>query len=280
MRVVAIDPAPAKESTMYSAEGGFRSVPASEMRGVLEDLASPVLLCWDAPLTGPRSVEEAGSGDGDFSQRRLDSFFARKETGFKTPKGISVLPYAGCPHWTISRSVLGLPRVGPWDADFDRLPFHLLPGNAREASGVAVSQLTRSCAVEIHPAVAAWLWCKKELRKRSWKRGKHAPPLRDHPLLTVDETQRRAAAAARLSAPINIDFVVRDGRVTWLREGMSYAQKIQSITSTVFSQGMRAVWDLGLGATPATDATFKIKAWRLVWVAAVSYEAEPVSNFV
>lgn len=172
MRVVAIDPAPAKESTMYSAEAGFRSVPASEMRGVLEDLASPVLLCWDAPLTGPRLVEEAGSGDGDFSQRRLDSFFARKETGFKTPKGISVLPYAGCPHWTISRSVLGLPRVGPWDTDFDRLPFHLLPGNAREASGVAVSQLTRSCAVEIHPAVAAWLWCKKELRRRSWKRGK------------------------------------------------------------------------------------------------------------
>ena len=74
---------------MYSAEAGFRSVPASEMRGVLEDLASPVLLCWDAPLTGPRLVEEAGSGDGDFSQRRLDSFFARKETGFKTPKGIS-----------------------------------------------------------------------------------------------------------------------------------------------------------------------------------------------
>ena len=156
---------------MYSADAGFQPVPSWEMRRILDDLKPPVLLCWDAPLTGPRSVEEAGSGDRDFSQRRLESFFRRKETGFKTPKGISVLPYAGCPHWTISRSVLGLPRVGPWDADFDRLPFHLLPGNPREASGVVVSQLTHSCAVEIHPAVAAWLWCKDaaQLRGKGWE---------------------------------------------------------------------------------------------------------------
>ena len=117
MRVVAIDPAPAKESTMYSADAGFQLVPSWEMRRILDDLNPPVLLCWDAPLTGPRSVEEAGSGDRDFSQRRLESFFRRKETGFKTPRGISVREYSGCPHWTISRSVLGLPRVGPWDAD-------------------------------------------------------------------------------------------------------------------------------------------------------------------
>ena len=173
MRVVAIDPAPAKESTMYSAEGGFRSVPASEMRGVLKDLASPVLLCWDAPLTGPRHVEEAGLGFRDFSQRCLDSFFTRtkpfpsktkppssqKVKDFKAPKGISVQPYSGCPHWTISRSVLGLPRLGPYD-QCDALPFRLLPNETFGGDGKAVSKENDRFVVEIHPAVAAWLWCK------------------------------------------------------------------------------------------------------------------------
>ena len=173
MRVVAIDPAPGKESTMYTAEDGFRQISGEAMRSTLEALDPPVLLCWDAPLTGPRNPEDAGR-PGDFTQRRLDSFFARQETKFKTPKGISVLPYAGCPHWTISRSVLGLPRVGPYDTDFDRLPFLLFPDREGESRGAEVSRMARSCAVEIHPAVAAWLWCKDlpDLRRRSWKRGK------------------------------------------------------------------------------------------------------------
>lgn len=85
MRVVAIDPAPAKESTTYSAEDGFESVPSSEMRQVLASLETPVLLCWDAPLTGPRLVEEAGSGDGDFSQRRLE-FLRPKGDGLQDPE--------------------------------------------------------------------------------------------------------------------------------------------------------------------------------------------------
>ena len=173
MRVVAIDPAPGKESTLYGAEEGFRQIPGHEMRSTLEGLEPPVLLCWDAPLTGPRNPEDAGR-PGDFTQRRLDSFFARQATKFKTPKGISVLPYAGCPHWTISRSVLGLPRLGPYDADFDRLPFRLLPDGEGECRGARVARMDRSCAVEIHPAVAAWLWCKDapKLRPRSWQRGK------------------------------------------------------------------------------------------------------------
>lgn len=159
MRVVAIDPAPGKESTLYSAEEGFRPIPGHEMRSILEGLEPPVLLCWDAPLTGPRDPENAGR-PGDFTQRRLDSFFARQVTKFKTPKGISVRPYAGCPHWTISRSVLGLPRLGPFDAAYESLPFHLLPGSEEEVQGRNVARMDRSCVVEIHPAVAAWLWCK------------------------------------------------------------------------------------------------------------------------
>lgn len=159
MRVVAIDPAPGKASTMYTAEDCFGPIPGHEMRSTLVDLEPPVLLCWDAPLTGPRDPENAGR-PGDFTQRRLDSFFARQVTKFKTPKGISVRPYAGCPHWTISRSVLGLPRLGPFDAAYESLPFHLLPGSEEEVQGRNVARMDRSCVVEIHPAVAAWLWCK------------------------------------------------------------------------------------------------------------------------
>lgn len=175
MRVVAIDPAPgSKGSTMYSSEEGFRQIPGEKMRRVLdaERETGPVLLCWDAPLTGPRDPENANQ-PGDFIQRRLDKFFRLEATGFRTPPGISVLPYASCWHWTLTRSVLGLPRVGPFDAKSD-LPFRLLPDESAVSEGARVAQSDRPCIVEIHPAVAAWLWCKDlpEFESRSSKGGK------------------------------------------------------------------------------------------------------------
>jgi len=155
MRIVAIDPAPKKRSTVF--DGEFRELSSGEIAPVLRELAGapPVLLCWDSPLTGPGDPGVAGRRPSDFSQRAIESFFSRESTGFKTPAGISVRPYSGCPHWAISRSVLGLPRVGPWDADEADLPFWLLtdgPPPAHEGAYV----------VEVHPAVAAWLWCKED----------------------------------------------------------------------------------------------------------------------
>lgn len=117
MQVVAIDPAPAKASTLYCGGQRFKSVQACDMESTLDSLKRPVLLCWDAPLTGPKNPANAGQAKRDFSQRCVESFFSRNGTGFNTPKGISVRPYSGCPHWTITRSVLGLPRVGPHDKD-------------------------------------------------------------------------------------------------------------------------------------------------------------------
>ena len=113
------------------------------------------LLCWDAPLTGPADMASAGGTPGDFTKRLIDKFFSRKETGFKTPKGISVMPYSQCPHWTITRSLLGLPRTGPYDQDFRKLPFRLLPDPDGEAG-------RQASVVEVHPAVAAWLWCRDD----------------------------------------------------------------------------------------------------------------------
>ena len=163
MRVVAMDPAPAKESTEYTGGQCFQSIRACEMEGVIGSLDPPVLLCWDAPLTGPKDPANAGKTKGDFSQRRIESFFMRKETSFKTPRGISVRPYSGCPHWTITRSVLGLPRIGRHDKDYSALPFVLVPDEDHGSDGPAVSKSRGKFVVEIHPAVAAWLWCKDGL---------------------------------------------------------------------------------------------------------------------
>ena len=88
------------------------------------------------------------------------------------------------------------------------------------------------------------------------------------------EKQLRKSAVERLSAPIEIDFVIRDGKVAWLRDGMSSAQKLQSMESTVLSQGMRAAWDLDFARSPATDPIFTIKDWRIAWGPNVDYEVK------
>lgn len=117
MRVIAIDPAPGKESTVFEGTE-YLQLSAQELREYVDQLADAkesVLVCWDAPLTGPFDPASAGSYRFDFTKRPIERFFSLNETGFKTPKGISVLGYGACPHWTISRALLGLPRVGPYD---------------------------------------------------------------------------------------------------------------------------------------------------------------------
>ena len=161
--VIAIDPAPGKKSTIFNGSE-FLSKSGDELRSYLGEPSNrtpETLLCWDAPLTGPADPASAGTRRRDFTQRLIEGFFKNSETRFKTPKGISVLPYCGCPHWTVTRSLLGLPRTGPYDLDFQQLPFRLLPAPHSEQAD------RRPSVVEIHPAVAVWLWCRKEPREAS-----------------------------------------------------------------------------------------------------------------
>jgi len=154
-RVIAIDPAPGKESTVFDGEG-WSSKSAIHLREFVDQIAkegSETLVCWDAPLTGPTNPARAGACGGDFTQRPIEKFFSRLQEGFKTPTGISVQGYAGCQHWTISRSLVGLPRVGRFDMPRHELPFHLIPESAAD-------HRQRPRIVEIHPALAAWLWCR------------------------------------------------------------------------------------------------------------------------
>ena len=157
--VISVDPAPSKTSTVCKGtpfEDGkhFCEKTPKKLRDLLNGVDPNTLVCWDAPLTGPQYPDRAGGTDRDFSQRRIDGFFSRGATGFKTPPGISVLPYSSCPHWAITRSLLGLPRTGSWDRGYGELPFRLLPGSDEGRD-------PRPSVVEIHPAVAAWLWCRR-----------------------------------------------------------------------------------------------------------------------
>ena len=158
--VIAIDPAPGKKSTIFDGKD-FLSKNGPELRSYLDQFkrTPETLLCWDAPLTGPCDPAYAGK-PGDFTQRLIEGFLRRK-FGFQAPKGVSVLGYGRCPHWTITRSLLGLPRTGPYDLDLQHLPFRLLPDPDSE-------QADRPSVVEIHPAVAAWLWCRKDRIQESW----------------------------------------------------------------------------------------------------------------
>jgi len=153
MRVYGIDPAPRRGMAVF--DGRDTHIPIQKFRSFIESLktAPDLLVCWDAPLTGPPcTVIEGGEAYGSsFSQRPIESFFSRVNTGFKTPHGISVQGYSGCPHWAFSRSLIGLPRTGPFDAKV--IPFQLVCDEAQKpTSGQSV--------VEVHPALALWLWCR------------------------------------------------------------------------------------------------------------------------
>ncbi len=151
-----MDAAPGKRSTVFDG-GDFADLDARSLGAYLVHMRSQhreTLLCWDAPLTGPRDPDDAG-GRGDFTQRPIESFFREGKRGCKAPPGVSVRDYGQCPHWTITRSLIGLPRLGPYDASYDDLPFDLLPGGR-------LSEDRRHVVVEIHPGVAAWLWCREQ----------------------------------------------------------------------------------------------------------------------
>ena len=153
MRVYGVDPAPKKGMAVF--DGRDRHILLQESRSFIASLKTDpdLLICWDASLTGPPcSVIEGGEAGGSaFSQRPIESFFSRAETGFKTPQGISVRGYSGCPHWALSRSLIGLPRTGPFDVE--TLPFRLVSDEVQKP-------LLGQCVVEVHPALALWLWCR------------------------------------------------------------------------------------------------------------------------
>src|ERR1700722_17877247 len=104
---------------------------------------SEVLVGWDSPLTGPCEPENRLTGDQDLTQRPIETFF--RSGDWKAPKGVSVLPYCGCSHWTLSMRVLGLPKVGPYSTRYAELPFRLVSNREQLAKTDE-----RASVVEVH----------------------------------------------------------------------------------------------------------------------------------
>lgn len=152
IKVIGIDPAPTKKSTVYDGIE-FQTFCYKKLKEYLNDLKEQnekILICWDAPLSF--STESFTP----FSKRNIEKFFSRKE-GSKTPPGISIMGYSSCPHWIISQYLLGYPRIS--DQSFNH-PFNLIFDNKEIAHAIT----------EVHPAVAIWMWLLKgKIKIESWK---------------------------------------------------------------------------------------------------------------
>lgn len=161
-RVIGIDPAPSKKSVVCYYSGDnllFKSFDAQQLQEFLtscKEETSNAFLVWDAPLTGPK-VLEPNTGEPypekNFSQRDIERFFGNSTEAYKTPKGINTLNYSGCQHWTITRAMTGLPKVGQY-CQSDGLPFNHIEDST------SFNKLKPPYIVETHPALAIFLLLK------------------------------------------------------------------------------------------------------------------------
>jgi hypothetical protein len=163
------DPAPGKGCTVFNGTKYDDHLPAAEVIELVRTLQGQPnsLLAWEAPITGPKCPDGKIDGKQDLTQRPLEAFFQRPNSEYKPPTGISVLPYSGCPHWTITQRVLGLPRVGPYSKEIGMLPLRplLQEGDQQDVLPKYAS------VVEVHCAVAVWRWCLAAGRrnKEEWR---------------------------------------------------------------------------------------------------------------
>lgn len=76
VRVIAIDPAPGKQSTLFEGEE-YLSMSASELHDFVDEVAaegSESLVCRDAPLTGPPDPASAETARLDYTKRPIERF--------------------------------------------------------------------------------------------------------------------------------------------------------------------------------------------------------------
>lgn len=164
VKVIGVDPAPGKGSTVFDGKTFHDNLNPDKLIGFINELESDtnnhILICWDAPLTGPGDLK-----DGRFTIRPIEKFLKIK-LGMNNKKkedkisGLSIQGYSSCPHWTISRYVFGMPRFGNnnfnrvTECPEDKLPFQM----------ATESTLKGNSIIEVHPALAMYLWL-GELKK-------------------------------------------------------------------------------------------------------------------
>jgi predicted nuclease with RNAse H fold len=147
MKVLGIDPAPSKKNVIFDGEKFYekyneKELKAKELKEYIKALSEDTLICWDAPLAF--DVDE-----GDFYFRPIEKFFKYHNKDV-LPKGISMIPIAGCPHWLMSQYVVGYPAINCQNNEISLIT---------KKEDLQTNKLK---IVEVHPALAIWIWLKDE----------------------------------------------------------------------------------------------------------------------
>ena len=166
MRVLGIDPAPAKDSVIFDGQE-FQHFSPKQLKEHIDRLSmqeESLFIAWDAPLSAAMDEENFS-----LTIRKIERFFNRNGRYAKElhiPEGISTLGFSSCPHWTLSQYLFGYPVINP---HFCRnIEFELVMDNEILQKSRAGHFLT-----EIHPALSMWILLKDiiddELFDASWK---------------------------------------------------------------------------------------------------------------
>lgn len=166
MKVIGIDPAPSKRTVIYNDIDGFTEIEANKLKEYLDDefknSEEDILICWDAPLTGGMS-ENFEDGDNPFYQRRIEILINKI---IPKVEGISTLPYAGCSHWAITQHCFGLPQINDEFKPKKPTPFKLISSQDEQEKTFEGKYI-----VEVHPALALWLWLQNNVHDWNYKGG-------------------------------------------------------------------------------------------------------------
>ena len=142
-KVVGIDPAPSKKTTVWAVEG-TEEIKAAQVPEWVADLVTDherLLIAWDAPLSFDSTIS--------CSDRPVDRALRAvlKAEHRIDPGAASILPFSGCSHWAITCSALGYP-FGPKPGSLQLAPVDL-PRNL---------DTTGAYLIEVHPAVTLAVW--------------------------------------------------------------------------------------------------------------------------
>ncbi|MGE0786789.1 MAG: DUF429 domain-containing protein [Sandaracinaceae bacterium] len=216
MLVVGIDPASGKKgSYVFAPEAGLdrANQSAAELKATLRSIREThrdVLVCWDAPLTGPPQPD--ASDPGNLIERGIETRYAKLT---RNVEGVKVRGYAQLSHWVITRHVLGLPRVGGFDAELRALPFMPVFSPEPPSGGAHVA--------EVHPTLAAWAWLGEsfEAYKGSGSAEAHRGAIRNN-WEALRSRSVLASVNARFGSQLDLPNTMSglddalDARVAWL----------------------------------------------------------------
>ena len=165
MKVIGIDPAPAKNSLVFDGERFLEFTPF-ELKEYINNLTldyESVFISWDAPLSA--AIDESNFS---LTIRKIERFFnrlGRYAKELNIPEGISTLGYATCPHWTLSQYIFALPILNPSLQQPSEFTLVMSEDDIK-TQGFYIT--------EIHPALSMWILLKDTLKnnpifKESWR---------------------------------------------------------------------------------------------------------------